>query len=127
MRFLRTALLLNATSCIFFGAIFLAWSGAVSRFIGNTSTWIVPVVGAILLFNGLHLLVASRRSHPICPEILYFVAGDALWVVGTVALVGLGLGITSTAGVAASLAVAVMVGAFGVMQVAGYKRVCAAP
>lgn len=126
MRFLRTALFLNATSCIVFGALFLAFSESVSRFIGNSFIWMVPAIGAVLLLNGLHLLVASRRSRPICPEILYFVAGDALWVIGTLALIGFGLVITTAVGTAVSLAVAVMVGAFGVMQVVGYKRVCAA-
>lgn len=125
MKFLKTALLLNASSCIIFGAIFVAFGGSVSQFIGNPFGWVVPVLGAILLFNGLHLVFASRRAKPICPEILYFVAGDFLWVVGTLVLVGLGLVITSPQGTLVSLLIAVMVGAFGVMQVVGYKRVCA--
>lgn len=41
---------------------------------------------------------ASRRKKPLCPEILYFAAGDSLWVVGTLILVELGLAITSAAG-----------------------------
>jgi hypothetical protein len=127
MRLLKTALALNASSCIGFGALFLAFGDSVSRFIGNSTAWVVPAIGAVLLFNGLHLLVASLRSKPICPEILYFVAGDALWVIGTLLLIGLGFVVTSAAGVAAALAVAAMVGTLGAMQVAGYKRACIAP
>lgn len=125
MKFLKAALLLDASSCVIFGAIFVVFSGAVSQFIGNPFGWVVPALGAVLLFNGLHLVIASRRNKPLCPEILYFVAGDFLWVVGTLVLVGLGLVITSAQGTLVSLLVAAMVGAFGVMQVVGYKRVCA--
>ena len=124
MNFLKTALLLNAASCIAFGVAFLASGASINRFIGNSYEWLIPIVGAILLFNGLHLVIASRRAKPLCPQILYFVAGDFLWVVGTIALVSLGLVITSTAGTIASLLIATMVGVFGAMQVAGYKRVC---
>lgn len=124
MKFLKTALLLNASSCIIFGAIFIAFASAVSQYIGSSFEWIVPALGAVLLFNGLHLVFASRRAKPLCPEILYFVAGDFLWVVGTLVLVSLGLVITSPHGTLVSLLVAAMVGAFGVMQVVGFKRVC---
>ncbi len=124
MRFLKAALLLNASSCIIFGTVFLAFGSSVNQFIGNSFGWVIPVLGAVLLFNGLHLVVASRRSKPVCPEILYFVVGDLLWVVGTLALVSLGLVITSTQGAVASLLIAAMVGTFGGMQVVGYKRVC---
>lgn len=125
MKFLKAALLLNASSCIIFGSVFILFSSSVSMFIGNSFGWLIPALGAMLLFNGLHLVFASRRAEPLCPEILYFVAGDILWVVGTLVLVGLGLVITSTHGMLVSLLIAAMVGTFGVLQVLGYKRVCA--
>lgn len=124
MKFLRAALLLNATSCIVFGAVFLIFGGSVSQFIGNPLGWIIPVLGAVLLFNGLHLVAASRRSKPLCPEILYFVVGDFLWVGGTLVLVSRNIVITSAAGTVVSLLIAVMVGVIGVMQVVSYKRLC---
>lgn len=125
MQFLKAALLLNASSCIIFGVMFVAFAGSVSQYIGNPFGWVIPALGAVLLFNGLHLVFASRRAKPLCPEILYFVAGDFLWVIGTLVFVGLGLVITSPQGTLVSLLIAAMVGAFGVMQVVGYKRVCA--
>lgn len=125
MKFLKAALLLNASSCIIFGVIFVAFSGSVSQYIGNPFAWVIPALGAVLLFNGLHLIFASRRAKPVCPEVIYFIAGDFLWVFGTFILVCLGLVITSPQGILASLVIAAMVGAFGVMQVMGYKRVCA--
>lgn len=124
MPLLRTALLLNASSCLLFGLVFLAFPAPVGQLIGSPDSGVIPVVGAALLFNGIHLVLASRRARPICREILYFIAGDALWVIGTVVLIGLGLMATSTEGRVAALAVAAMVGAFAVMQAAGYRRIC---
>lgn len=124
MKLLRSTLVLNAASCIAFGLLFLLASEEVNIFIGNALSWLVPVIGGVLLFNGVHLLFASKRSKPVCPEILYFVLGDALWVMGSIALIGFGVVITSQPGVMAALVVALMVGTFGVMQVAGYRQVC---
>lgn len=53
-------------------------------------------LGAMLLFNGLHLTPASRRSKSLCPAILYFIAGDFLRIGAALLLVVLGLVITST-------------------------------
>ena len=124
MKLLRSALVLNAASCIAFGLLFLLASEEVNIFIGNAHSWLVPIIGGVLLFNGVHLLFASQRLKPVCPEILYFVLGDALWVVGSIALIGFGVVITSRPGVIAALVVALMVGTFGVMQVAGYRQTC---
>jgi len=72
----------------------------------------------------LHLIYASNREKPICTEILYFVLGDFLWVIGMLALVLAGVGITSTKGIIVSLIIAIMVGTFGYMQILGYKSEC---
>lgn len=124
MTLLKTALLLNASSCIAFGAMFLLIGNSISTFIGNPLGWLVPAVGAALLFNGLHLVLASRRSKPVCSEILYFVAGDLLWVVGTLVLVCFGVVITSAEGAVVALIIAMMVAVFAAMQVLGFKKVC---
>jgi hypothetical protein len=124
MKLLKSTLVLNAISCIVFGLLFLLAGKEVSAFIGNSIVWLVPVAGGVLLFNGMHLLFASKRSKPVCPEILYFVAGDTLWVLGSIALIGFGVVITSQPGVLAASAIALMVGTFGAMQVAGYRQTC---
>ena len=121
---LRMVLRLNASSCILFGLLFLFFGDSVNQFIGNQIDWLMPIVGGVLVINGLHLLIASLRKKPICPEILYFVLGDFAWVIGTIVLVALGVVVTSGMGVAAALGVAVMVGAFGVWQVMGYRKSC---
>ena len=126
MKLLKTTMLLNSSSCIIFGVLFLVASNSVNSFIGNSLSWLTPVVGAILIFNGCHLLLASKRKKPICPEILYFVLGDFVWVIASVVLVVLGFVITSLQGIVVSLLIAAMLGLFGVLQVMGYKEVCAA-
>lgn len=124
MRLLKLTLILNATSCIVFGLIFLFASKSVNAFIGNATEWLIPAAGGILLLNGLHLLFASRRSKPICPEILYFILGDALWVVVSIVLIGFGVVVTSVYGIVSTVLIAVMVGTFGMLQVIGYKNAC---
>lgn len=124
MNKLKQALLMNSSSCLLFGVLFLLFPSQISAFIGNSIIWLLQLIGAILLFNGVHLIYASKRDKPICSEILYFVLGDFLWVLGTFALVLTGAVITSTQGIIASLLIATMVGTFGYMQVIGYKSTC---
>lgn len=126
MKLLRTTMVLNSSSCIIFGILFLVVSSSVDNFIGNSFSWLTPVIGAVLIFNGCHLLLASKRKNPICPEILYFVLGDFAWVIASIVFVMLGMVITSAQGILAALLIASMVGLFGVLQVLGYKKLCTA-
>jgi len=124
MNQLQKILLMNAGSCILFGVIFLFFPNQTDQFIGNSIAWLIQLIGAILVFNGLHLIFASKRQKPVCPEVLYFVLGDFLWVLGTLVLIVLGVVITSIQGIVVSLLIAVMVGVFGYMQIVGYKSLC---
>ena len=122
---LKTVLTLNASSCLIFGLIFAFAGNHVDAFIGNElSAWLTPAIGVVLVFNGLHLIFSSRRSKALCPEILYFVAGDIAWVIGTITLISLGLMITSIQGIVASLVIALMVGSFAILQIMAYRRQC---
>ena len=69
-------------------------------------------------------MYASKREKPVCPEVLYFILGDFLWVLGTIGLILGGLIITSTKGIIVSLIIAIMVATFGYMQVLGYQAEC---
>ena len=124
MNKLRKTLLMNSVSCILFGLIFLIFPVHTNEFIGNNMSWLTRVIGVILLFNGFHLIYASKRKSAICPEILYFVLGDFLWVLGTFVLIAMGIIITSTQGIVVSLIIATVVGTFGYLQIIGYKQVC---
>ncbi len=108
----------NAASCLGFGALFVIAPDAVARFLSEDPAppALMRALGALLLVNGAHLLRAARRPRPWLAEIVYFAAGDLLWVIGTLALALAGLWITTAPGLAAALGVAALVGRFGLLQ-----------
>lgn len=122
---LRNTLILNAASCIGFGLLFIFASPATNHFIGNPLTWLTPLVGMVLVFNGAHLIFASRRERPLCLEVLYFIGGDLLWVIGSILLVALGLIVTTPHGGITAILVALMVGSFAALQFFSYRKSCA--
>lgn len=111
----------NGSSCLLFGALFLALPGGVSGFLGSPPTWLIEVLGAGLILNGLHLVWAARRG-PRRRELLYFTTGDGAWVAGTLLLIVSGLWITTTPGILAAIACALPVGMFGVLQAKAAAR-----
>jgi len=116
MDVLRTALRMNAASCLLFGALFTWMPAPVARFLGVPSVITITIVGAALLINGGHLLIASWRKRVRPLEVYYFSTGDLLWVTLTLALVASESLLTTTISVIASLVVAVFVGSVGVVQ-----------
>lgn len=123
MTTLRTILRANAASCLVFGVTFLSLTSPVALFLSARApapAIVLQLLGAVLLFNGLHLAWASFRPAPARALILYFSAGDLLWVLATALLLIMDVWVTSVAGIIVSLGVALMVGYFGVMQI----RVC---
>jgi cytochrome bd-type quinol oxidase subunit 2 len=111
----------NGSSCLLFGALFLAWPAGVARFLGNPPVWLIAVLGAGLILNGLHLVWAARRG-PGRKELLHFTLGDGAWVAATLLLIASGLWITTTPGILAALACALPVGTFGVLQARAAAR-----
>ncbi|MDA0577454.1 MAG: hypothetical protein O3B24_05080 [Verrucomicrobia bacterium] len=124
MKPLSTILRLNAASCILFGLLFASAPEWTSALIGNAAPLVLRIVGLGLILNGAHLLFASSRSKPLCPELLYFVLGDFAWVVATVVLLVLGVGVTTTAGIVAAILIAMLVGSLGFMQFRHARRLC---
>ncbi len=123
MHILRIVLRLNAASCLVFGAIFLLHPEATARLLGAPSSLAILFVGVVLLFNGGHLVWASQRRQPRPAEIYYFTTGDLLWVSLTIVLVGTETFITTSEGIIASLLVAALVGALGILQAAMLGKV----
>lgn len=113
---LRPTLLLNAISCLAFGAIFAVLPGAVSGWLGTPPSGLIRAIGLALLLNAAHLVLAARRPRPLWAEVLWFSLGDLLWWLGTLFLLGTGLWITTPPAKAAAFAVAGMVAAFGTAQ-----------
>ena len=124
MTTLRTVLRLNAASCIGFGLLFLAMPSQLALFLSSQTpapSLVLQLIGIVLLANGLHLIWTSIQPDPKKALILYFSLGDFLWVAGTLILLIAGLWVTSIAGIAAAIVVALAVGCLGVMQMKSLK------
>lgn len=114
---LATVLRLNALSCLGFGVLFLAAPGPVATGLGTPPTWLIVALGAGLVGNAALLWLSARGGRaPRRAEVLFFCAGDAAWVVATLALVLAGVWIVTPGGRIAALVVAIMVGALGLAQ-----------
>lgn len=121
---LKTVMRSNAASCLIFGAIFALQSSQVAVFLSEASPaphLLVFALGLILILNGLHLIWASTILLPKKLLILYFSAGDFIWVIISAVLLLSKLWITAYYGVLATIAVAIIVGFFGVAQILKIK------
>jgi len=116
MNSLVFVLRLNAASCLSFGALFMTVPSGVSSVLGNASPAVLVGLGAVLLVNGAHLLLASIRTRPFPAEILWFSMGDMAWWLATLTLVAAGVWITTPKGIALALLVALCVAALGLGQ-----------
>ena len=115
---LKAIMVANAISCAGFGALFLAIPDQVAMFLGAppAPTLLITVLGAGLAINAIHLIYTATGPLDSRASVTYFSSGDFLWVAATLLLVLSKTWVNSPAGVAASLAVACMVGAFGFCQ-----------
>jgi len=113
---LAAVLRLNAASCLSFGALFVTIPNGVSSALGNASPAVFVGLGAGLLVNGAHLLMASVRTRPLRAEILWFSLGDLAWWLATLALIAAGVWITTPTGIALALLVAPCVALLGLGQ-----------
>lgn len=118
---LNTILRANAASCLLFGSLFVLRPTETAHFLSAAAapTWVILVLGVVLIGNGLHLLWAAMGSQPKRWEVLYFTGGDLAWVLITLVLIMAGLWVTTPAGIAAALGVALIVGGFALAQIAG--------
>jgi len=115
---IRTILILNALSCLVFGAVFLSVPGMVAGFLGTppAPAALIAGLGAGLIAYSLPLLYQSRQAAPRPGWLWLFGISDGFWGIASLVLVLAELWITRPAGIAAALAVAAMVGSFGWLQ-----------
>jgi len=88
----------------------------VSSVLGNVSPAVLVGLGAVLLVNGAHLLLASLRTRPFPAEILWFSMGDMAWWLAAMTLIAAGVWITTPLGTALAILVALCVAALGLGQ-----------
>lgn len=119
---LRKALLSNAVFSTLTGVEMLLFPEAISRFIGFSAPGQLRELGvSLLLFAAVVTFTATRRP------IRLWAAGmisamDIVWVLGTVALLGMRSDLFNTAGVISAALVAVVVADFAVFQIIGIRR-----
>ena len=121
---LKNVMRANATSCLAFGVLFSLQPNQVANFLGGASPApqaYILILGILLILNGLHLLWSSKVPLPQKNLILYFSAGDFIWVIGSVALIISNVWITTTEGMLLATIIAAMVGLFGVLQMTSRK------
>ena len=122
---LSLILRLNALSCLSFGSLFMIKSEATSLFLSGDPQYglLVLIVGVGLFLNGLHLVFVASMKNPPKHQVDYFIGGDVLWVVATVALNLASYVIETNGGQWASLAVALLVGSFAWLQFKESRRI----
>jgi len=113
---LKKVLIANALSCLFFGILFLAKTDAVYTFVGEPPVLVLRILGIGLIINGIHLGYVAYQKQPTRNAILYFIIGDVIWVLATLALLVIGLWITAFSGMILAILVAVFVGLCGALQ-----------
>jgi len=116
---------MNAVSCLVFGILFTFQPSRITHFLGDVSMAppaLIVITGIILILNGCHLLWASKIALPKKELILYFSGGDFIWVIASISLIISELWITSLPGIITTIAVAIMVGSFGLLQMIKRKE-----
>jgi hypothetical protein len=114
---LRNVLRLNGLSCLVFGGLLATLPADVAAFLGQTPELLLRLVGFGLLANGAHLLLVSLRKQPSAAEVMWFSLGDLAWWSASLLLFAAGIWVTSPFGIAALLAVALMVASLGLAQI----------
>jgi hypothetical protein len=117
---LKSVLFANSASCIGFGALFASLPAPLAHFLYEAHpapALVIQLIGIGLVLHGFHLLWGAQQATPSKPMVLYFSMGDFSWVIGTVLLILLGVGIGSAKGIATASIVALMVGTLGVFQI----------
>jgi hypothetical protein len=84
---LKYTLVADGIVSIVAGAAFLGFSGLIARLIGPAFTdGVIMALGAFLFLWGLFHLALSSRPDAAAGGVRIAIAGDALWVLGSVAV-----------------------------------------
>jgi hypothetical protein len=122
---LRTALRANAAFSTATGIGMLLAPAAAGALLGVDAPWVLRGIGLALLIFAVDLVWFSRSERTLRTIGQAAVAGDAAWVLGTLALATLMPGLLSTSGWMMAAGVALAVGGFAVAQALGLRRLAA--
>jgi hypothetical protein len=123
-RFLRTVLREDALFCLVLGLAAALAPAAVGGFLMPQVTQVAGFAASVVMFEVGLLLVGyagivwfnSTRPELSRRWVQGFVVADALWILGTLALLGLAAPVFSNAGITTLLVVAAITGVLGVLK-----------
>jgi hypothetical protein len=120
-RLLRMALRVDAAACAGMGLVLAAGAAALDEVLGIPAGWLVGI-GVVLVAFGAGLAWLSAGAAIPAPLGRAVVAGNAAWVVASVAAVAMGWWPLTAAGVAIVIAQAVAVAALAEAEWMGVRR-----
>ena len=118
----RFTLAANAGTCFLFGFLFVFFAPSVALFLGNELVLETRILGALLVGHASHLSWAAGSTKLSRSLVYYFSAGDVLWFLATLLLLVSTNIISTTEGIVASIAVAVLVKSLGMAQLWTYAQ-----
>jgi hypothetical protein len=118
---LRLALMADAAASGVMGVLLAAAADSLAAWFGLPLALLREVGLLLIPYAGLLIYLASRQATPRLPAQLV-VAGNVLWVIGSVALLMSGLVAPTTLGTAFVIAQALIVAILAELQVMGLKR-----
>lgn len=124
---LRTALRANAAFSTLSGLGLLLAPDAIGALLGVDAPLVLRGIGIGLLVFAVDLVWFSRSARTLPTMGRAAVLGDALWVLGTLALALLLPGLLSPTGWMVAAAVALAVAGFGTAQALGLRRLPTQP
>ena len=118
-RLLRTALRANAICCCLSGVTLLGFSAAIASWLGLERRLPLMIVGGLLLVYAVSLVIYAGRRTIRLNEARTAIGSDLAWVIGTAALLWAAPDLFSLTGKVILIAVALLVGAFALLQFLG--------
>ena len=117
---LRRVLQANAVFSTISGIALVAFAGRFAAFMGVGRSWILLVIGAVLLVFAVTLLVNSLRENINENEVVQAIISDGVWVAASTVIAF--MGIVSPAGIWMVALVACLVLSFAILQAAGLRK-----
>ena len=121
---LRTALRANAIFSCLSGVILLVFSAAIGEWLGFERRLPLMIVGGMLLVFALSLVIYASRRTVRLAEAWTAIGSDLAWVIGTAALLWMAPDLFSLTGKLILIVIALLVGAFALLQYLGVRQFC---
>lgn len=119
---LRKALYGNSIFCTLSGLDFAIFSKPISSFLGLSTSWVILVLGIILVLYGIEVFIFARKEKISEGFAKFVIVADIAWVIGSAVLIFSNLVPLTIAGKWAIAIVADIVLVFAIVQSVGLRR-----